>query len=100
MNDHQSVEDSIITLTGSTFDELVLQGDGPIAVEFMSYSCSHCGMIEPVLQQAAAMLQSKERVYRVNIANDPELAESLRIEGTPTIVLFQGGSEISRVEGP
>jgi thioredoxin-like negative regulator of GroEL len=91
---------AITTLTGATFEQMVLQGEGPIAVEFMSYSCAYCAALEPVLQQAAGMLAAQERIFRINIGNDEDLAESFGITGTPTIVLFQNGSEVGRVDGP
>ena len=100
MNADERQEDGITTLTGDTFERMVLQGRGPIAVEFMSYSCSHCGAIEPILQQAAALLKPQETIFRVNIAVERELAQGFEILGTPTIVLFLDGTEIGRVEGP
>ena len=83
-----------------TFAKLVLEGEGPIAVEFMSYGCAHCQVIEPVLQQVAAMVKSNEKIFRVNIAVEPELAERYEIQGTPTLIMFLDGTEVGRVEGP
>jgi thioredoxin-like negative regulator of GroEL len=93
-------EDRIVTLSAATFVQAVLQGDGPIAVEFMAYSCAYCGVIEPVLQQAAARLASQETIYRVNTEVDPDLAERFEIQGTPTFIMFLNGSQVGRVEGP
>ena len=92
--------DGITSLTGNTFQSMVLEGDGPIAVEFMSYSCAHCGAMEPVLQQAAEMLKARERIFRVNIAIEQDLAQRFEIEGTPTIILFLDGREVGRMDGP
>ena len=86
--------------TSDTFAKLVLEGEGPIAVEFMSYGCAHCQIIEPVLQQVAAMVKSNEKIFRVNIAVEPELAERYGIQGTPTLIMFLDGTEVGRVEGP
>jgi thioredoxin 1 len=66
----------------------------------MSYGCAHCQVIEPVLQQVAEMVKSKEKIFRVNIAIEPELAERYQIQGTPTLIMFLDGTEIGRVEGP
>jgi len=52
--------DHIGTVTENTFKPRVLEGQGPIAVEFMSYGCIHCREMEPVLQQVAEMVKSKE----------------------------------------
>ena len=61
---------------------------GPIVVEFMSYGCAHCRVIEPVLQKVAKMLESKEKIFRLNIAADEELANTYDIQSTPTLVSF------------
>ena len=92
--------DRIRTVTASTFDRLVLKGEGPIVVEFMSYGCAHCGVIEPDLQQVAEMVESTEKIFRVNIAIEQELAGTYQIQGTPSLIMFLDGNEVGRVEGP
>jgi thioredoxin 1 len=92
--------DRIETTTAKDFSHRVLKAEGPIAVEFMSYSCAYCQALEPVLQQVTADLGDRVRILRVNIAVDPELAAGYRILATPTMVMFLNGSAIGRVEGP
>jgi thioredoxin 1 len=92
--------DSIGTVTGSTFSSLVLEADGPIAVEFMSYGCTHCRVLEPVLEKVAETVKSKEKIFRVNTAVEEELSDSYEIQGTPTLIMFLNGKEVGRVEGP
>jgi thioredoxin 1 len=92
--------DSIGTVTNSTFSPLVLEGAGPIAVEFMSYGCVHCRALEPVLEKVAETVKSKEKIFRVNTAVEEELSDSFEIQGTPTLIMFLNGKEVGRVEGP
>jgi thioredoxin 1 len=92
--------DRIPTVTGDTFDADVLGAAGPIAVEFMSYGCAHCRAMEPVLQAVAADVRGRERVVRVNVGTDQELASTYAIAGTPTFVMFRDAREVGRVEGP
>jgi len=92
--------DKIPTVTGNTFKPLVLEGTGPIAVEFMSYGCEHCGTIEPILQQVAEMVKAKGKIYRVNVAVDPELGDRYAVKATPTLVMFMNGRQVGKVEGP
>jgi len=100
MNDARSgVMDRVQTVATSAFDALVLQGSGPIAVEFMSYGCGYCRAIEPMLQEVAEVLDSKEQIFRVNIDSEEELAGSFDIQGTPTFIMFLDGNEVGRVEG-
>ena len=91
--------DQIQTVTAGTFTGQVLNGRGPSVVEFMSYSCAYCGNLEPLIQEAARRLAGREKIFRVNIAAEPGLAERYGIEGTPTLVLFQDGEELDRLEG-
>ena len=92
--------DGMRTVTSSTFPSLVLEAKGPIVVEFMSYGCSHCQALEPILQQVAEMVKSKEKIFRVNTAVEQELADSYAIQGTPTLIMFLNGAEVGRDEGP
>jgi thioredoxin 1 len=92
--------DNIQTVTSSTFTPMVLNDDGPIAVEFMSYGCAHCRAIEPVLQHVASLLESQEKIFRVNTAVEHSLADTYAIRGTPTLIMFSKGKEVGRVEGP
>jgi thioredoxin 1 len=92
--------DFVQSVTKETFDSLVLASSKPVAVEFMSYGCEHCRLLEPVLQEVADRLGSRESVFRINIAVDQELANRYAIEGTPTIVMFSRGIEVGRAVGP
>jgi len=93
-------ERNIKTLTSETFMARVLAGRGPIAVEFMSYGCGDCRVIEPYLQSVAAELGSAETVFRLNIGTARDLAHRYAIHRTPTLVMFLDGAEVGRSAGP
>jgi thioredoxin 1 len=101
---HESPQDGgrdrIRTVTGATFEELVLDAEVPVVAEFMSYGCTHCRVMEPILQQVAGVVESKETVVRINIAVEQDLAISYGVQGTPTLIMFLDGREVARVEGP
>jgi len=88
----------VTTVSADIFAPLVLQGHGPIVVQFMSHGCAHCRAIEPVLSDVAA--QSEARFFRINNTVDRNLAREYGIAATPTFVLFLSGKEIGRVERP
>ena len=92
--------DPIQTVTSATFNSVVLEATGRIVVEFMSYGCAHCRVIEPILAQVAHMVRGDEQIFRINIAVDIALANSYGIGSTPTFVMFLNGAEMGRVEGP
>ena len=66
----------------------------------MSYGCSHCRAIEPAVQKVAEMVQSDEKIYRVNVGVEQDLAGKYEIDGTPTFIMFLNGREVGRAEGP
>ncbi len=99
-NTRDKASDGIPSLDAASFETRVLQGQGPIAVEFMSYSCAHCAAMEPVLQQVAETLRSRERIFRVNVAVELDVAGRYEIDGTPTLIMFLNGHEVGRAEGP
>ena len=92
--------DKIKIANEATFSHLVLDGKGPIVVEFMSYGCGFCRSIEPILQQVADNLRSTQKFFRVNVPVETGLATTYGIDGTPTFVMFLDGTEVGRVEGP
>jgi thioredoxin 1 len=92
--------DFVHSVTEDTFESFVLKSTIPVAVEFMSYGCAHCRLMEPVLQEVAEKLDSEEAIFRVNTAVDQVLANRYQIEGTPTFVMFSNGSEVGRAVGP
>jgi thioredoxin-like negative regulator of GroEL len=56
--------------------------------------------MEPILQQVAGMIESRETIVRVNIAVEQDLAISYGVQGTPTLIMFLDGREVARVQGP
>ena len=100
MSDRSNIADRIQTLDSRSFGPMVLEAEGRVAVEFMSYGCGFCRAIEPLLQQVAEEIEEDETIFRVNIAADPDLAGEYGITGTPTFIMFQSGQEFGRAEGP
>ena len=94
------ISQKLRVVTASTFEELVLNGGGPIVVEFMSYGCEHCRAIEPVLEQVAEIVKSKGRIFKVNVALDRELGDRYGVRATPTLVMFLNGNQVGQIEGP
>ncbi len=90
----------MMTLSHADFTDHVLEADGPIVVEFMSSTCAHCAAMAPILQQVADSLRGREKVFRVDIDAEPQLARNFGVDGTPTMILFRAGQEIDRVVGP
>ena len=78
------------TITGATFDTEVLGSEQPIIVDFWADWCGPCHAVAPVLDEIVAE-HGGIRLAKVNIDEEPALAQRFGIMSIPAMVLFEGG---------
>jgi thioredoxin 1 len=88
-----------IKVTTATFQKDVLESKVPVLVDFWAVWCMPCKMMDPILEQAAADYSGKMIVARVNVDEEPELAEKFNIVSIPTMILFSKGEAAARKVG-
>ena len=88
-----------VELRASTFDRHVEGTDLPVLVDFWAPWCGHCQSMAPVVAQAAAQLEPRVRVAKVDTEGEKALAARFGIHSLPTLVLFKGGREVARQAG-
>ncbi|MGB5286457.1 MAG: thioredoxin TrxC [Polyangiales bacterium] len=88
-----------ITLTDQTFDRHLTRGDVPLVVDFWAPWCGPCKMMAPFFEQAAAELEPKVRLAKVNTDENRALAMRYQINSIPTTAVFRGGREVARQPG-
>jgi thioredoxin len=86
-------------VTEGQFQSEVLQSPLPVLADFYATWCGPCRMQAPILEQLAAELAGKVKVVKVNIDDEPGLAETYRIRAVPTLVIFRNGAPADRIEG-
>jgi thioredoxin 1 len=91
--------EGIITLTDDTFDEIVLNSDIPVLVDFWATWCGPCWVMAPVLEEIADQYAGKIKVCKLDVDYEPQATAKYGIRYIPTLILFKDGQEIRRWVG-
>lgn len=78
-------------VTDATFDQEVLASEKPVIVDFWAEWCGPCHAVSPVLERIAEEREDELKLVKVNIDEQPELAQRYGIASIPTMILFEDG---------
>ena len=88
---------SLQIINKENFDKII-NSNVPVLIDFYADWCGPCRMVGPIVEEIA-----NERddviVGKVNVDNDPELAERFNVFNIPTIVVLKDGEEVNRLMG-
>jgi len=93
------LQNNVIELTESNFDEVLVNSDLPVIVDFWAPWCGPCKMMAPTFKSVALDYPIKAIFAKVNTENEQNLGAKFGIRSIPTIVVFKNGVEVQRVSG-
>ncbi len=93
------LETKPIELTTVNFDEIIVNSDIPVLVDFWAPWCGPCRMMAPNFEKSAKNFPLKALFAKVNTENEQQLGGRFGIRSIPTIIVFKGGKEVHRVSG-
>ncbi len=80
-------------------DELLTASTKPVLVDFYAEWCGPCQMMAKVLEEVNRKLNDRLKIVKINTETYPEIATQHQIAALPTLILFNQGKVVKRIEG-
>lgn len=87
------------SVTTATFQSDVLSSAKPVLVDFWAEWCGPCRMVSPILDEISAEHGEKLTIVKVNVDEEPQLAQQYGITSIPALQVFQGGEVVKSIIG-
>ena len=84
---------SVLTITSENFEQEVLNSSEPVLVDFWATWCGPCKMFSPIVDKAAEEMEGKVKFGKVNVDEQPDLAQRFNVMSIPTAILFKNGRQ-------
>lgn len=85
---------AVINLTKDNFNEVVVNSDKPVLIDFWAGWCGPCRMMSPVVDEIAEE-RSDIKVCKVNVDEERELAGLFQIASIPTLAVIKDGKVVN-----
>lgn len=89
---------SAIVITKENFDSEVLKAEGTVLVDFWATWCGPCRMLSPIVDEVASE-RPDVKVGKINVDEQPELAQQFGIMSIPTLLVFKNGEKVQESVG-
>ena len=86
-------------LTAADFANHVLDAETPVLVDFWSPACGPCRRMVPLLEELAAESEGRFKIFKIDVADVPQLAARYQVHALPTLLVFHGGEAIETLVG-
>ena len=88
-----------LELNDSNFEQEVIKSDRPVLVDFWAPWCGPCQMMGDIIDELAKEVEGKAKVFKINVDDNPALAEKYSVMSIPAIKIFKGGQVVKEFIG-
>jgi thioredoxin 1 len=88
-----------VAVTDSNFQSEVLSAEQPVLVDFWATWCGPCRMVAPIVEEIAGEQDGKLKVAKVDVDQNPQVAQQFGVMSIPTLIVFKGGEAVERLVG-
>jgi thioredoxin 1 len=88
-----------VEVTDADFEAQVIKSDKAVLVDFWAPWCAPCRMVGPIVEELAEDMQDTIKVCKVNVDNNPIVAQTYEVRAIPTLILYVGGKPAARLVG-
>jgi len=81
---------SVVTITKENFQSEVIESEKTVLIDFWASWCGPCRMVSPVVDEIAGE-RDDIKVGKINVDEQPELAQKFGIMSIPTLMVFKNG---------
>jgi thioredoxin 1 len=92
-------DEDVVDVTEADWENAVEKSSSPVVVMFHSPTCPNCREIEPFFDEFATEFKGKAVFMKLNVLDNPYIAERYGVMGTPTFKFFCSGRPVGEVVG-
>jgi thioredoxin 1 len=88
-----------VEITDANFQDMVLNSDKPVLIDFWAVWCGPCRAVAPIVEEIAEEYDGRAVVGKIDVDSNRDTAMKYGIQAIPTLFLVKGGEVVDKIVG-